>query len=119
MVRRFEQVCRRRGLVLGCLGASVKPLGGVLRRLGAFLGRLGVVLGGLRVVEETFWRLVLSFQASWQRLGEILEPSWSFLGRFSESRKHLGSDMTLTVHFEEVRSQLWGRLTLILEENTE
>ena len=50
MVRRFEQVCRRRERVLGCLGASVKPLGGVLRRLGAFLGRLGGVLGGLRVV---------------------------------------------------------------------
>ena len=59
MVCRFEQVCRRHGRVLGCLGASVKALGGVLRRLGAFLGRLGGVLGG------SWGRL----GAPWVRLG--------------------------------------------------
>ena len=64
------------------LRAVLKRLGGVLGRLGGVLGRLGDVLGGLRVVVDAFWSVLPIFQASWSRLGSVLEGSLDILGRF-------------------------------------
>ena len=81
MVWRLEQVCRGRGGVLECLGGFFKSFGGVLRRRGAFLGRLGGwSQSRLRDVLE--FRNVRIFQATWKRLGGVLETSWNFFGRF-------------------------------------
>ena len=99
------------------------------------------MLGG--VCEGPWRRLAASWsllRASWRRLGwsssrlryvlefrtffsySALAALWRLLGAsldlFSESPKRLGSDITLTVHFEGVRSQLRGRFTLILEVKT-
>ena len=55
-------------------------------------------------------------EAPRRRPGGFLELSWTL---FSGSRKRSGSDITLTVYFEGVRSRLRGRFILILEVKTE
>ena len=82
----------------------------------------GVVEASLVVLESSKRRFGVSCRF-FKRVGSALAASWRLLGAslaaFLESGKRLGRDITLSVYFEEVRSQFRGRFVLILEVKTE
>ena len=78
--------------------------------------RLGWSWSRLRDVLECRTDFSGELEAPRRRPGGFLELPWTL---FSESRKWLASDITLTVYFEGVRIWLRGRIILILEVKTE
>ena len=77
--------------------------------------RLGWSWSRLRDVLECGTDFSGELEAPRRRPGGFLELPWTL---FSESGKRLGRDITLSVHFEEVRSRFRGRFVLILEVKT-
>ena len=89
---------------------------GVLERSQGVLEASLVVWSRLRDVLKFLADFSSELEAPWRRPGGFLELPWTL---FSESGKRFGRDITLSVYFEEVRSQFRGRFVLILEVKTE
>ena len=93
---------------MGCLGAFLKSLGA---SCGDLEPSQGVLEASLVVFESSKRRFGVSSRFL-KRVGSALAASWRLLGAslaaFLESGKRLGRDITLSVYFEEVRSQFRG-----------
>ena len=106
----------RLGLLGGVFQVSWRRLAASWSLLRACWRRLWWSWSRLRDVLECRTDFSGELEAPRQRPGGFLELPWKL---FSESRKRSGSDITLTVYFEGVRSWLRGRFILILEVKSE
>ena len=106
----------RLGLLGGVFQVSWRRLAASWSLLRASWRRLWWSSSRLRDVLEFLADFSSDLEAPWRRPGGFLELPWPL---FLESGKRLGRDITLSVYFEEVRSQFRGRIILILEVKTE
>ena len=106
----------RLGVLGGVFQVSWRRLAASWSLLRASWRRLWWSSSRLRHVLKFFIGFSSELEATFRRPGGFLELPWTL---FSESGKRFGRDITLSVYFEEVRSQFRGRFVLILEVKTE